>query len=203
MTHLDQTSAHDIAFMRAMAEDGRSGGARMAGWTMVAAGVIFGGTSAALWAAIAGGLVHNGLIFFAAYAAAVAVFVAVRALLQRRLEAPRTVRTRTINGAWRAMGAAIWAIAISLALMGYLKGDWSVMGAMGPVVLALYGMAWMVSAVVSGEGWQRAVGLAAFAFAIAMGAVMLQPAWGGLVFSAAVFCLLAIPGMVLVRRATA
>lgn len=199
MTDARQTFNEDLAFLRAMAESGRDEGGRLGGWLLVAAGVIFGGTGALLSSVTLSGITLDGLAIPLAYLVAGGVMMGFSVLLKRRLAAGVTLRSRVLTSAWRAVGLSIWAIVAGLGLLAARMDDWRVMSGMATVVLALYGMAWMTAAAICDRTWQRAVGWAAFALAILMGAIITRPL-GGLIFSAAVALLLAGPGVVILRR---
>jgi hypothetical protein len=194
-------AAHgDIAFMRALAEDGAKAGSA-SGAYLIAAGVIFG--SAALLASVLGDRGMSGWITPGIYVVAgLLMFIAV-VTIRRKLGGSYNTANRAVGAAWRGVGFAIWAIAFALMAIGFRTGDWRVMRELAPVAVALYGGAWMVAAAVSQRGWMNFVAYGAFICCVLLGWLWGEPVLLGYVTTAAVFALTAIPGMVMLRQARA
>lgn len=199
MTDQHQGLRDDIAFMRSLAEAGAY--APMAGGSiLVAAGLIFGATALATAYAAANHLIVNGLFFPIVWFAATALFMLCLFLLKRQAR-PASEAARTMGLAFSGAGWAIFVIVISLMVLCYRAGDWWAMAATAPVIVAIYGCAWVVAAAVSRTRWL---------FAVAFGAFLSAPlmAWYGLdvpvmfaIYAAVLFGLLALPGLVLMQRA--
>ncbi len=95
----------------------------------------------------------------------------------------------------------MWAIVTSLMVMRARLGDWRLMATTATLVLALYGTGWLVVGENSGRTWHRIVPVAAFLIAMGQGWVVTQPMLSWLIFTLAIFGLLALPGAVMIRQA--
>jgi hypothetical protein len=200
----DRNAVHDdISFLRALAEDGRDAPLN-SGPPLLSAGTIFGLASAvAVWGGstdqIAEAWVYAAL-FLGAGAAHGAVMWRISRSPQTRLGAGSRTNVAT-NLAWTAIGWSILATTGALIAIGLSTHDWRVMLGLQPMVLCAYGAAWIVAAFMSRQRWLWLVALASFAIAIGMGAVAGSGvAFYGL-FVAAVFLLVALPGLVLTLQA--
>jgi len=153
MTDQNQAIRGDIAFMRALAEDGREG-PMVGGSILVLFGVVYAGASLFTSYAIGTGLAREPMFFPIVWFGATALAMAV--LLAMKLRQPRKVGAARAAGlAWAAAGWTICAIIASLMLIGIRTGNWSVMEVMGPVVLAIYGGAWFIAGKVSTQAIAR------------------------------------------------
>lgn len=196
-----QTIRDDIAFMKAMAEEGRR--APLLGGAILAnAGAIFAGASVAHWAIASGRLDVPPVGYAAAWGFAMVAFLVALAVLTARLKrrpGAATPANKAFGVAWSAAGFAIFAIGVSMVLASW-RLQTEVVGLLFPsAILALYGLGWSVSASMSGQKWLHAVAIGAFA-----GAPMV--AWFAgrpeqyLAYAAALFLLMSVPGMLLMRK---
>lgn len=149
-----QTLKDDIAFMRALAQEG-SAVPLLFGGTMVAAGLIFGLASVGHWLMVSGTLkVPSPWYLMGNWVAAGAVFGVICTLLLRRAKS-RPGYTASVNkatgAAWSGVGFAIFACWAGMTAIGLTTGDWQVMNMFPVLILALYGAAWFVAAAMSGE----------------------------------------------------
>jgi hypothetical protein len=194
-------AAHgDIAFMRALAEDGAKGGST-SGAYLIAAGVIFG--SAGLLASVLSARGLSGWITPGIYVVAGLLMCIAVVTIRRKLGGSYSTANRAVGAAWRGVGFAIWAIAFALMAIGFRTGDWRVMRELAPVAVALYGGAWLVAAAVSQRGWMNFVAYAAFLCCVLLGWLWAQPVLMGYVTVVAVVGLTALPGLVMLRQARA
>jgi hypothetical protein len=200
----DQNAVRDdISFLRRLAEQGRDAPLN-SGSSLFAAGMIFGVASAiAVWGGETG-RITNGLaypvIFFGAGLLHAAVMWRVRRS-RDALDGAGSTTNRAANIAWTSVAAAIVAATLGLIAIGVTTHDWLVMRAMPPLVMAFYGAAWTVAAAMSRQRWLWTVALGAFAVTVALGfAAASALAFYGL-FVAAVFLLVALPGLILMLQA--
>lgn len=200
MNERNQTAAADIAFLRGLAEDGSGSGA--GGAYLVAAGVIFGGSSLIISLTNGRGIMAGWLVPAVYAVAGVLMWIAVLAI-RRRQGASNSAAARAMSAAWRGVGFGIWAIAFGLMLASYRTGDWRIMAGLIPVVTALYGAAWLVAAAVTKKGWMNLVAIAAFAASLLLGWLTPEPKLASYVLTAAMFGLTLVPGLVLMRQARA
>ena len=202
MTHDQMQSIRDdIAFMKALAEEGRRapmvGGAFMA-W----AGAIFGTASVVAWA------IHTRLLalpqssqLWVWLGAMVIYLVVLRVLTTRTRRKPGAgaVSNRAIGVAWSSVGWSIFVIGLALGAAAYRLQEPALMGLFPAVIMALYGAAWGASAIFSGERWLWGVALGSFAAALAVAWFLADPVVF-LIYAAAMFLLAFLPGLILARR---
>lgn len=196
----DQNQAmDDIAFMRALAEDGRksplAGGA-----ILVAAGAIFGGTALAVWYGRTQALFTEGWMYPAVWSGALAIFLIALRLLDRGPRAA-TAANRAMGIAWTGAGWAIGFVVLSLMVAASRLGDWRLMGVVPSVILAIYGAAWFLAAAVSRTRWLFGVAFGAFAAALVTAWFATDAITVNLVYAAALLLLMVVPGLVLMRQA--
>ncbi len=191
----------DIAFMRALAEEGQDAPLR-SGPVLLASGLIFGVTSASVWAASAAGMITRAWAYPAIYLVASISFMLVLQSLKKRVgTGAASAANRATRIAWSAVGAAIWTMAIALMLQSWRTGDWRVMTAFPSIVFAVYGAAWMIAAFMSRLRWLWLVALTSFALALVLGWVAPDPMTLYGVFSAGIFAVVAAPGLALTLQA--
>jgi hypothetical protein len=200
----DQNAVRDdISFLRALAEDGRDAPLN-SGPSLFSAGMIFGLASAvAVWGGFTGRITDEWA-YPALFLGAGVLHAAVMWRIRRGREAWVGAGSRAnvaTNIAWTGVGFAIFAASLALIAIGLSTHDWRVMLALQPMVLCAYGAAWIVAAFTSRQWWIWLVALASFAIAIAMGAVAGSSVIFYSLFVAAVFLLVALPGLILTLQA--
>lgn len=197
-----QTLKDDIAFMRALAQEGSSV-PLLFGSTMVAAGAIFGLASIGHWLMTTGILkVSSPWFLMANWVVAGIVFgVVCRMLLLRAKSRPGYTASvnKATGAAWSGVGFAIFACWAGMTAIGLTTGEWQVMNMFPVLILALYGAAWFVAAAMSGKSWINLVALGSFAGAVAMGALSASP-YLMLGYAACLVLLALVPGFVLMRQ---
>lgn len=199
----DQTqSLHDdIAYMRAMAQEGRNA-PLLSGPIMVAAGIIFGTASLAQWA------IQTGMVNVSPWAqlwvwvASGAAFgVALTLLIRRQNSKPgaRSAGNKAVGAAWTGVGFGIFAMWAAFMAIGLTSGNWEMMRAMPIVVFAAYGSAWYVAGTMAGIKWMNWIALLSYAGAVLLGvfsnSVHLLLVYAGLLVVVAL-----LPGMALMRQ---
>ncbi|HEY3889771.1 MAG TPA: hypothetical protein VGL73_14425 [Caulobacteraceae bacterium] len=193
----------DIAFMRALAQEGRRV-PLLGGACLLAAGLIFSAATLVSWAMAAKLVILPNFWLVGVWGVATVVFYGVFALLMvfwRRAAKPgaRTTANRAFRGAWSAGGWAMTAISIGSILTAWRLHSWLVFAAFPTIILSVYGAAWMISAVLSDRWWVRWV--AAGCFIAAVGMTLLPSVQAEyLAFAAALLLLMAAPGAALMRE---
>lgn len=191
----------DIAYIRALAEEGRTA-PPLNGPFLIAAAVVFGAASVAQWA------IQSGLVDVSPWAqlwvwiVAGVVFALVLTVLIRRSEGKpghNNIRNEAISVAWMGVGFVIFSVWLGLMAMGFTTGDWTAMRIMPSLVFAAYGAAWLVAAAMSGRKWMNGVALTSYAGAALLGAVS-HLSIGYLVFAALLMGVALIPGIILTRQ---
>jgi len=203
MSEQTDTLKDDIAFMRALAQDGRRG-PMIGGATLVSAGVIFSIATLVCWAMATGLIAAQAAWFLGDWVAAMGIHVAVMAILVgrwRRKGHPGAAgaANRAFRWAWSACGWSIAVIFAGSALTVWRTHSWMVFASFPTIILALYGAAWSVSAAMSDRKWMRWVAVGSFAAALGM-ALVPDVSAGYLAFAAALILLAAVPGYILMRE---
>jgi hypothetical protein len=196
-----QVLRDDIAFMRDLAREGGNT-PLLFGGVMVAAGLIFGIASVGHWLIASGVLRVSPWWFMVNWLTAAGVFGVVATRLVRRAgtrQGSNSSANRATGAAWSGVGFAIFASWVGLSAMALTTGDWRVMNAFPVLILALYGAAWFVAGEMSRQGWLKLVALAAFAGAVALGALAASPNLM-LAYAACLLLVAVVPGVVLMRR---
>ena len=191
----------DIAFMRALAEEGRSA-PMLGGGILLAAGLIFGAASLLHWTILAGLLKLTPWAFPVIWIGAALGFGLVASLAGRRSRSKigsNASVNRATGAAWSAVGGAIFVIFLAVAVMAARTGDPRLMDVIPLIILTLYGSAWMVGAAMSGKRWMTATALLSYASAIGVtwfvdGTSIL------LVFNVILVAVALIPGLILMRQ---
>jgi hypothetical protein len=196
----DQNSIHDdIAFMRALAEEGRTG-PFVGGPVMLAAGLCFGSASLAIWLNLSFRWITSPWSFMATWVIGLAAFLVVLAFSKVRRRGAGG-RSRAIGVAWSGAGWSIFFVGLSLAIMAVRGKDAYVANAFLPFILAIYGSAWFIAAAMTRARWLFAVAAGSFAFALVTAWFASQGAIVFLVYALGLYALVAAPGYVLTRQA--
>ncbi len=197
--------AADIAWMRRLAEEGAQ--APMQGASILfGAGLIYGLGSLAHWAIVSGTVALGeeaiGYVWLAATAAFLVLLGAVLTRL-KRAGGVQTAANRAAGTAWAAVGWGIFALSMSLLVLGWRLGEAALMvgfALIPSMIMVAYGSGWAVSAaMLRGRGmWLLAI--ASFAAAPLLAALTGLPEQY-LAYAAALFLLMALPGWRLMRAA--
>ena len=191
----------DIAFMRALAEEGRSA-PLLGGGILMAAGLIFGAASVAHWAVMVGALRVSPWVILMVWMAAGLGFGAVATLLGRRSKrqagAAATVN-RAARAVWSAVGWTIVVILVGMAIMAARLGQPGLTSLFPIIVLPLYGAAWSVASAMTRRGWMTSVAIGCYGSALGMATLGDQPA-ALLVYAASLMLFATVPGYILLRQ---
>jgi len=191
----------DLAFLRALAEDGRRT-PLLGGSLLAAAGGCYGLASFVQWLILARIIAVPPAWLLGVWILAVAVHLSIQALLIRRLAAKPGVEStanRASRDVWNAVGVGCFVLFAALAVASWKARTDVLIGFAPSIVLVLYGAAWWVAASVSGLAWIRAVAAASFAAAIALG-LLIGSTWVWLAYAAALILLTLVPGLALMRQ---
>ncbi|MET3664876.1 hypothetical protein [Caulobacter sp. 1776] len=191
----------DLAFLRALAEDGQRtplvGGSRLA-----AAGGCYGLASFVQWLILAQVIAVPPVSVFGVWLLAMLVHLSIQALSIRRLAAKpgaESTANRASHHVWSAVGVGCFVLMAALAVASWKARTDVLIGFAPSIVLVLYGAAWWVAASVSNLAWIRAVALASFATAIGLG-LLIGSAWVWLAYAGALFLLALLPGLAMMRQ---
>jgi hypothetical protein len=189
----------DIAFMRALAEEGRNG-PLVGGPMLLASGLCFGSASLAVWLNQTFALVTSSWSFFAIWTISLALFLAVL-FVARPNRRPSAGASRAIGVAWSGGGLSIFFVGLSLVVMVVRGKDPYVANVFLPFILSIYGSAWFVAAVLSKTRWLSAVAAGSFLFALVTAWFASDGLIVFLIYGLGLYALVAAPGYVLMRKA--
>ena len=191
----------DLAFLRALAEDGRRT-PLLGGSLLAAAGGCYGLASFVQWLVLARIVAVPQVWVFAVWLIAVAVHLTIQATLVRRLSArPGMASTanRASRDVWTAVGVGCFVLMTAVGVASWRARTGVLIGFAPSIILVLYGAAWWVAASVSRQAWIRLVAVTSFAAAIVLGFFVGQVSvW--LFYAAALFLLALVPGLALMRQ---
>jgi hypothetical protein len=198
MTEQNQSLREDIAFVRQMAEAGRDK-PMVGGQILAACGLIFGAASLAVWvmAEVLRMPTSNAML---SWLVSGVVWVVVLIPMIRRTRRETGGLQGTVGAAWAGVGYAVFAMFVSLIVIGQRLEVPYLMVAFPSVLMALYGAAWSVAATAFRKRWMHLVAIASFVMAPVNG-------WFAgsmtiyLVYAISLFGLLTAPGLYLIRQA--
>ena len=189
----------DIAFMRALAEEGRDG-PLVGGSILLASGLCFGTASLANWATITWRLIHNSWGLPAIWMVSLVVFMAYL-FLSGVTRSRQGGTPRAIGMAWSGAGFSMFFVGLSLVVMAVRGHDAYVASAFMPFILAIYGSAWFVAAALTRARWLYAVAFGAFGMALVVAWFAVDGAILYLIYALSLYALVSAPGFVLMRQA--
>ncbi len=205
MTEKIEDPAADIAWMRRLAEEGAD--APMQGASiLMSAGLIYGAASLFHWAQISGVFPTSGLAIGIGWLAATGLFLLTLFVIISRLKRKGGVTTasnRASGTVWSALGWGIFALFLSMAVVGWRTGEQGALLAMSlsiSAIMVFYGIGWAVTAAMyrSRMLWSLAIGsFAAAPLLASLTGLDVQY----LAYAAALFLLMALPGFLLMRGA--
>lgn len=188
--------------LKSLAPGGR-GGAVLGGTIFLAAGSIYGAASLLAWAITtsASPLASQwvGWIWLTATAAFLSIVYMSLVKLSVSASASADVLSRTVGPAWWGVTAAILALVFAFGAASARLNDGRVWQTYSLCLFTIYGLAWLVTALASRKAWMGVVAAGCFATSMAAG-FLLDSAALYLLFAVSLIGLLAIPGLVLVRR---
>jgi hypothetical protein len=189
----------DIAFLRTLAEQGRSG-PLVGGSVLLVSGLSFGSASLAVWADATWKLSHSAWTIPGVWIAALIIFMSY-------LFGSKVMQTRSggaskaLGMAWSGAGWAIFSVGLSLVVMAVHGKDPYVAAAFMPFILAIYGSAWFLAAALSGARWLYGVAFGSFAMALVVAWFAAEGATLYLVYAISLYALAALPGGILAGQA--
>jgi len=196
-----QSVQDDIAYMRALAHEGRHT-PQLGGTVLITAGIVFG------LAAIGHFAIDYGLIdlppvsYSVLWGAAMAVFlVGLIAQIRGQNFKPGALSpvNRATNTAWMGVGLCCFVLAVSMSIIGWKMQSPQVFNLFPSMIFALYGAAWAVSAEMSGLKWQWKLAIGAWMAAPAIALLIGSPfIWLG--YAAGIILFALVPGLILRRQ---
>jgi len=205
MTENTQDPAADIAWMRRLAEEGAE--APMQGASiLMTAGLVFGAASLFHWAQISGIFQASGVVIGIGWLVATGVFLLALLVIISRLKREGGVMTagnRASATVWSALGWGIFALFLSMAVLGWRTGEQGALLAMSlsmSAIMVFYGIGWAVTAAMHRGRMLWGLGIGSFAAAPLLASLTGYDEQY-LAYAAALFLLMALPGFLLMRGA--
>jgi hypothetical protein len=202
MAHDVQAIREDLAFMRALAQEGRRA-PLLIGHNLVVGGIVYATTSLFAWAVATRLLNLPAWSQGAAYVGVTVVYVAYARLRRRACAASgrpgaTAITNRAVSAAWRGVGFALLALMFAAFAIAYETHSAMVFVLFPSIVMAIYGAGWTVAAVMSEVRWLKWAAAGCFVsaalFGLAADSINLY-----LMFAASMLLLAALPGWLLVR----
>ena len=201
MVHDVQAIREDLAFMRALAQEGRRA-PLVNGQSLLVGGAVYGLAGTLAWLVAIRILAlprwWEGAVWPLAtvgYVSYVKFWCAAR---RDRMPGATAITNRAVGAAWRGIGYALLSLLLASWLIAYELKSTMVFAVFPSVVLAIYGAAWVVASAMSEVKWLPAVAVACFLSSVAIGLTADSPAIY-LVTAVAVFATMSIPGWLLMR----
>lgn len=200
MTQDMQAARDDLAFMKALAHEGRRA-PLIAGPFLLAGGVVFGLASVAAWAVAARVVDAPPIWQMWIWVAALIVYAPFWLLAMKgakRKPGAGALTNRVVGTAWSAIGCAIFAMFAATSIEAVRSHSFIVWAPFACMVLSLYGAGWLLTAIMCDLSWVRPIGLACFAAALIVAIFITSPAVL-LIYAVALLLLVALPGWLLMR----
>ena len=199
----DEMSAirDDLAFMRALALEGRRA-PLLGGGILALAGGVFAAASLVHWAVLSGLLNGGWLLVNGAWFGAFAVFMLGLFLLKNRVAAQpgaRAPSNKAVGAAWSAIGISIFCIGLVLLVTAARLDEPRLVNLFAPLILSLYGAVWSVAAFLFGRPWMTGMAASAFGWSLGLAFTIGSPEQY-LAYAAALVWLALLPGLWLMRQ---
>jgi hypothetical protein len=201
MTHDVQAIRDDLAFMRALAQEGRRA-PLLIGHNMLVGGILYGTLCLFVWS-MATGLIAapfwmEGAVWFVATPPYMAYSYMRRTQWRCSRPGATAITNRAVHAAWRGIGYAMLSLMAAFAIGAYQMKTAAAFGLFPSVVMAFYGLGWLVASAMSETKWLRAVSVVSFIAAVVI-ALAADSKAEYLVMAAALYLLMALPGWLLTR----
>lgn len=194
-----QSLSDDIAFIRSMVDEGRSGSFR--GEIGVAAGLIWGTASLYGWAVWTKVLDFPGATMglnWSWLVATIAFLIAGVPLGMYRRSSNRAAATL-----WASLGISCWILAMVIGIAAWRTHMGMLWALLPPIIMSLYGGAWLVSAAVCRRYWMTGVGIVSLLSSLLLAYTVARPV-EYLLFALCIYFLGAAPSLYgLLRRRSA
>jgi preprotein translocase subunit SecG len=188
----------DIDYMKSLAEDGARGPMKN-GAILFWAGLLYAGASVAEYGVAINVLPQTTAVQMGIWFGASLLFAILATLSSRGRAKSCNASSRAYNSAWSAVGIGIGVLIVSLFLLARQVQDVQAVTYMiAPVILVLYGMGWWVSAMMSGQGWLKAVSIGCFIGAPVMALMAGRPEQL-LAYAGALILFATVPGLIIMR----
>jgi len=195
---VQNTLSQDIAFVRALAEEGRNRPYR--GSIGLASGLIWGTASLYSWSVVSKAWVSPLGAESAGWVWLAAAIVSAVAGIPLGMYRGRPDSNRMAVAAWGSVGVACWTISAAVIVAGVRTHAGVVFALLPPMIMAIYGGAWFMSSMAFKARWQLWVGGLCVLSSLVLAYVAAQPI-ELLLFALALYGFAGLPGLIAVLRA--
>lgn len=201
MTDQMQVIRDDIAYMRALADEGRRA-PPLGGAILLAGGLIWSATSLTAWAIatrlLALPLPWMGWIWFVGLGL---FFAALTVLVRRHQGKPghSAVNNRVMRTAWSATGWSIFTFGFCVAAACWKLHSNIPTALIAPFILTVYGIGWTMAAAMADQKWLKWTAVGSFASAVVVACSVGSPVTY-LIYAGCLLLLLALPGWLMLRQ---
>ena len=198
MSQSTETLKNDIAFVADLAREGAKP-TYAGGEFLLFCGLLFGGTSFAVAANLAGYLPVTMDYLWLGAMVLFAIGLPILIWRSKRANTYRMIGDRAVGQAWTAIGWAIFVIAVSIGVVSWQLKSPNLVWLFAPIILALYGVGWSVSATLSDRTFAKVLAAGAFVAAVVVAFLVKWPAVMFTAYGVALILLAAVPGVIWMR----
>lgn len=194
-----QNLKDDIAYVRALSEEGQKAG-NQGGLILAAAGFGWAGAALANWAVVEG---HIGSWGMWGWWAPIPLFAAAMAwTIPRSIKRAdgRSPGNFAMQVAWQSIGFAFFAVITSFMAAAYASRTAEYWAMMPPMIFALYGAAWMVFAIHAKNRWFTLLSVCSIASAPLLGLLVTNYSASMLAYATGLSLLVGLPGVIMLVR---
>ena len=189
----------ELAYIRALAEQGSIGPMRN-GAALVAAGGVYAAAAVAQYLAVKGVLPPTAWMSALIWFGATGVFAALSFMFRfNRYSARKSVGGRAAAAIWSGIGIAIMFFILCVIVIANVLKDFAAASFLiAPVVLILYGIGWWVGGTISGKAWVKWVAFGSFLTAPLITLLAGRPEQL-LAYAACLVVFTSVPGAIIMR----
>lgn len=196
-----QSIKDDIAYMKALAQEGRQA-PLLGGTILICAGLVFGLASVVHWAILTGVLAVPKWWLSGVWLTAMVVFFVVLTVVSMRIgrrPGVRSVGNRASHAVWQAVGYSIFSLGLAMIAIQLSHPAFNSSLVFPSLILGLYGTGWAVSGTMAGQKWMGWVAMISWIAAPAVALLAGSP-HQYLAYAAALLACTLFPGLKMVRE---
>jgi cation transport ATPase len=196
-----QTLKDDIAFMRALAQEGQAA-PPLGGAMLALAGTVFAAASVLQWAILSKVLVLPTAWLAAIWGAALLAFFVGLFLLRNSVRSKPgafSPANKASGAVWQGIGMAIFFSFFAMSVASWRLHNGLLIYFSPSLILLFYGVGWTLGRAMSGQAWMRWCAWGSFAAAVGLAALIGSPLQY-LAYAACLLLLATLPGVILMRR---
>lgn len=194
-----QNLKDDIAYVRALSEEGQKAG-NQGGLILAVAGFGWAGAALANWAVVEG---HAGSWAMWAWWAPIPLFAAAMAwTISRSIKRAEhnSPGNRAHQIAWQGIGYGFGAMVISFIAAAWVTGSGQLWVMMPSMAFAFYGVSWVIYALHASNRWLMTLGILSLIAAPLVALLAADYAASMLAYAAGLSLLVGLPGVIMLAR---